>query len=255
MRNTTIDFFARAFAIAILLATAVSSAAQAMTVEPVIVDLKPNGDKMSATISVQNTATTPLPVELTAQKLKFTEDGAAPDGPDPGDLVIFPPQALIQPGQTQAFRIQWVGDPELKESKSYYVTVAQLPVKLPKGQSAIQILYNFQVLVNVASSAGTPALGIAKTAITQDKKKGPIPIIWVQNTGPSYGYLSRGTLRISQTDASGKSIFDKQLSPQEIQQTIGFGVIGPNTTRKITLPLTLPSAQGAVKVQFDAGNP
>ena len=128
-------------------------------------------------------------------------------------------------------------------------------MKLPKGQSSIQILYNFQVLVNVASSTGSPALSIAKTAITQDKKKGSIPIIWVQNTGPSYGYLSRGTLRISQTDASGKSVFDKQLSPQEIQQTIGFGVIGPNTTRKISLPLTLPSAQGVVKVQFDAGNP
>jgi len=254
MHNST-TILARAFAAVLLLAAALCTTADAMTVEPVIVDLKPNGDKMSATISVQNTATAPLPVELTAQSLKFTEDGAAPDGPDPGDLVIFPPQALIQPGQTQAFRIQWVGDPELKQSKSYYVTVAQLPVKLPKGQSAIQILYNFQVLVNVASSAGGPALSIAKATIAQDKKKGATPVIWVQNTGPSYGYLSRGTLRISQTGADGKSLFDKQLSPQEIQQTIGFGVIGPNTTRKITLPLALPSAQGAVKVQFDAGNP
>jgi len=245
----------RAAAAALLFASAACDIANAMTVEPVIVDLKPNGDKMSATVSVQNTATTPLPVELTAQVLKFTEDGAAPAGPDPGDLVIFPPQALIQPGQTQAFRIQWAGDPELKQSKSYYVTVAQLPVKLPKGQSAIQILYNFQVLVNVASSEGGPALSIAKTGIGQGKKKEPVPVLWVQNTGPSYGYLSRGNLHISESDASGKSLFDKQLSPQDIQQTIGFGVIGPNTTRKITLPLALPSATGVVKVQFDAGNP
>jgi P pilus assembly chaperone PapD len=194
-------------------------------------------------------------VELTAEVLKFTEDGAAPFGPDPGDLVIFPPQALIQPGQAQAFRIQWVGDPDLKQSKSYFITVAQLPVKLAKGQSAIQVLYNFKVLVNVSSSVGGPMLRIARTAIAQDKTNGSIPVIWVQNTGPSYGYLSRGTLRISQTDATGKSLFKKELSPQDIQQTIGFGVIGPNATRKLQLPLTLPSATGTVKAQFDAGSP
>jgi P pilus assembly chaperone PapD len=253
--HKSMNVSARVLAAAFLFVVTIGTSASAMTVQPVVVDLRPNGDKMSATISVQNTATEALPVELTAQVLKFTEDGAAPAGPDPGDLVIFPPQALIGPGQTQAFRIQWVGDPELKQSKSYYVTVAQLPVKLPKGQSAIQILYNFQVLVNVAASEGGPVLSVAKSEIGQGKKKEPVPTIWVQNTGSSYGYLSHGALHISQTDASGKTLFDKKLSSQDIQQTIGFGVIGPNTTRKILLPLELPSGQGAVKVQFDAGNP
>ncbi|HEY1836177.1 MAG: fimbria/pilus periplasmic chaperone [Rhizomicrobium sp.] len=232
------------------------NAASAMTVQPVVVDLKPNGGKMSATISVQNTATTPLPVELTAKVLEFTEDGAKPTVPDPGDLLIFPPQALIPPGQTQTFRIQWVGDPELKQSKSYYVTVAQLPVKLPAGQSAIQILYNFQVLVSVAATTGGPVLSIAKTGIEPDPKtKKPEAVIWVQNTGPSYGYLSHGKLDLSEIDAGGKSVFDKSLSPQDIQQTIGFGVIGPDTTRKILVPIPLPSGQGQIKATFDAGNP
>ncbi len=90
---------------------------QAMTVQPVVVDLKPGGRTMSATVSVQNTFTTPLPVELTATTLKFDEAGAHVDGPDKGDLLIFPPQALIPPGQTQSFRIQWVGDPELAQSR------------------------------------------------------------------------------------------------------------------------------------------
>ena len=61
-------------------------------------------------------------------------------------------QAMIQPGQTQTFRVQYVGDPDLARSKHYYVTVAQLPVQMPQGQSAIQILYNFQVLVSVSPS-------------------------------------------------------------------------------------------------------
>ena len=65
------------------------------------------------------------------------------------DLAVFPAQAVIEPGRTQTFRVQWAGGP-IDRGKSYYVTVAQAPVTLPAGQSAIQVLYNFQVLVSVA---------------------------------------------------------------------------------------------------------
>src|SRR3546814_13905099 len=53
---------------------------------------------------------------------------------DPGDLVVFPAQAVIQHGQSQVFRVQYVGDAELDKSRHYYVTVAQLPVQLPQGE-------------------------------------------------------------------------------------------------------------------------
>lgn len=112
----------------------------AMTVQPVILNLTLSGSGMAQLITVENTFATPLPVELRVQSLDFDQNGIKETGKDPGDLLIFPPQALIQPGQTQSFRVQYVGDPDLKTSKHYYVTVAQLPVKLPAGQSAIQIL-------------------------------------------------------------------------------------------------------------------
>jgi fimbrial chaperone protein len=250
---------------ALCMALGTANTAHAMTVQPVVVDLKPGGRTMSATVSVQNTFTAPLPVELTAATLKFDEAGAHIDGPDKGDLLIFPPQALIPPGQTQSFRIQWVGDPELAQSRHYYVTVAQLPVKLPDGQSAIQILYNFQVLVNVSSTNGKALLTIAKTDIVvadlkpSDPKapaqKTPQAVVWVQNAGPNYGYLSHATLSITESDTSGKEIFSKKLLPQEIQQTVGFGVIGPNTTRRVVLPIALPSPTGTVKVELtDVGD-
>ena len=253
--------------IASLVLALVGGVASAMTVQPVVVDLKPVGHDMSATVSVQNSGAQAMPVELTAQSLEFTEDGAKATGKDSGELLMFPPQALIPAGQTQVFRIQWVGDPELAASKHYYVTVAQLPVKLPEGTSAIQILYDFRVLVNVAASHGKAILSIDKADMASVAPPKPVPgqsaaagttkyepEIWVKNAGPNYGYLSHATLRISENDTSGKEIFNKKLDPQDIQQTVGFGVIGPNTIRKVVLPVELPSAQGSVKVEMvDAG--
>ncbi len=228
--------------------------AQAMTVQPVVIDMQTSGRQMSSVITVENTFATPLPVELSIQELELTPDGVKQTGTDPGDLMIFPPQAIIEPGQTQTFRLQYVGDPALAKSKHYYITVAQLPVKLPEGQSAIQILYNFQVLVSVAPSGVKPQISIQGAEIGKNADGKPVPVITVANDAVAHGYLANGRLRIVQKDAAGKQVFTKSLSGAEIQQSMGFGLIGSGQVRKVTVPVELPSAQGSVEASFSLDN-
>ncbi|WP_343071048.1 fimbria/pilus periplasmic chaperone [Novosphingobium jiangmenense] len=220
---------------------------RAMTVQPVVIDLKTSGREMSQVVTVENTFANPLPVELTVQELRLTETGVAPTGQDPGDLLVFPPQALIEPGQTQSFRVQYVGDPALAGSKHYYITVAQLPVKLPEGQSAIQILYNFQVLASVAPAGAKPKLEIQGAEIGKDAAGKPVAVLTVGNAAAVHGYLSASKLRLVEKDRSGKEQFRRTLSGPEIQQTIGFGLVGGNQTRKVTVPVELPLADGMIE--------
>lgn len=227
--------------------------ASAMTVQPVVVDLQNAGRNMSQVITVENTFATPLPVELTVQALELVEDGVKQTRVDPGDLLVFPPQALIEPGQTQTFRVQYVGDPELARSKHYYVTVAQLPVKLPEGQSGIQILYNFQVLVSVAPGGAKPALTVQSAAVGRNAEGKPVPVLTVENASTAHGYLSNGQLRIVAKRPSGETVFSRNLSGAEIQQTIGFGLIGGNQTRKITVPIELPADDVSVEANYTSG--
>jgi fimbrial chaperone protein len=230
-----------------------AAAAIAMTVQPVIIDLQSSGRQMSQVVTVQNTFQTPLPVELRAQEADFDRDGLKTTGKDTDDLLIFPPQALIQPGRTQSFRVQYVGDPELAKSKHYYVTVAQLPVKLPEGQSAVQILYNFQVIVSVGIPGAKSAVKVARAEISTEGDGKPRAVLLLENNSNNYGYLSRGSLRITQKDAGGKEIFRKSLSSAEIQQQIGFGLVGAGQQRRILTPLILPQAGGTVEAQFTPG--
>ncbi len=227
-------------------------AALAMTVQPVVIELATSGRSMSQVVLVENTFATVLPVELTVQELQMTENGVVQTGVDPGDLLIFPPQALIEPGQTQTFRVQYVGDPDLARSKHYYITVAQLPVELPEGQSAIQILYNFQVLVSVSPSGAKPDISVQSASIATAPDGKTVPEITVNNASNAHGYLSSGSLRVVEKDASGKEVFRKTLSGAEIQQTIGFGLIGGGQTRKLMLPVELPQSNGSVEVSFTA---
>lgn len=221
-----------------------------MTVQPVVIDLSAFGSGMSRVVTVENTFATKLPVELRVEELKFENGQLVNTQTDPGDLLVFPPQALIEPGQTQSFRIQYVGDPELAQSKHYYVTVAQLPVKLADGQSAIQILYNFQVLVSVAPAEAKPALDVVSAAVETNREGKPVPAVTVSNTANSHGYLSKGRLRITQRDDSGKEIFSRSISGPEMLQIVGFGLVGANTTRTIQIPIELPSAGGSVDARF-----
>ena len=168
--------------------------------------------------------------------------------------MIFPPQTIIEPGQTQTFRVQYVGDPELAKSKHYYVTVAQLPVKLPEGQSAIQILYNFQVLVSVTPSGLKPQITVQGAEIGKNAAGKPVPVLTVGNTSNAHGYLANGRLRVVQKDATGKQTFSKSMSGSEIQQSMGFGLIGGGQVRKVTVPIELPSAEGSVEASFSLDN-
>lgn len=229
-------------------------AALAMTVQPVVIDLQTSGRQMSTVVTVENTFATPLPVELSVQELELTPEGVKQTGKDPGDLLVFPPQAIIEPGQTQTFRIQYVGDPALAKSKHYYITVAQLPVKLPEGQSAIQILYNFQVLVSVAPSGIKPQMSVQSAEIGRNSAGKPVPVLTVANDSTAHGYLANGRLRIVQKDASGKQVFSKTMSGGEIQQTMGFGLIGGGQVRRVTVPVELPSSEGNVEASFSLEN-
>ena len=222
----------------------------AMTVQPVVVNLTTSGRGMSQVVTVENTFANPLPVEMRIQELSLGDSGVTGTGNDPGDILVFPQQALIQPGQTQTFRVQWVGDPSLARSKHYYVTVAQLPVQMPQGQSAIQILYNFQVLVSVAPQGARPALAVQRAEVAHDSNGRPVPAVVVTNASNAHGFLSNGRLRIVQRDASGRQVFSRTLPGPEIQQTIGFGLIGAGQTRRVLIPLELPTEGGTVEAQF-----
>jgi P pilus assembly chaperone PapD len=243
----TIRAYFTSFGAALLLGMGLAWPARATTVTPVVVDLQTNGRGVVSNVSVNNTGASDLPMEVTVQPLEAQESGLVPKGPDTGDLLVVPPSAIIPAGQTQTFRVQWVGDPDLAASKHFFVSVAQLPVKLPEGQSAVQIVYNFQVLVNVSPPGQKADLAIRSVAIGDHQGK-PAPVITVSNSGRAHGYLSQHRLRIVEKDAGGAEIFSKTLGGGEFQQVVGYGLIASGQTRKLTLPIDLPSGTGQLTV-------
>jgi fimbrial chaperone protein len=222
--------------------------ALATTVQPIVFDLNSVGNGTSHTITVENTNSDRLPIEIRVNSLAFNDEGVRVEGPSK-DLAVFPAQAVIEAGRTQTFRVQWAGGP-IDRSKSYYVTVVQAPVTLPQNESAIQVLYNFQVLVSVMPPRAKANLTIESASIGRDADGNPAPVVVIHNDSAAHAYLSRGTINLVERDAQGKSIFERTLGPSDIQQTIGYGLVGPGQRRSLVLPISLPSGSGSLEARF-----
>lgn len=227
-------------------ALALPAAALATTVSPVVLDLQTTGRGVVANVSVTNNGAGPLTMEIATIPLKPTATGfqPVPGANADDDLLVTPPSSLIPAGKTQTFRVQWVGDPEIAQSKHYYVAVNQLPVKLQEGQSAVQVVYNFQVLVSVSSTNQKPQLSITNASLnTLDGK--PVAAITVQNSGGAHGYISQHALKITETSAAGAPLLTKTISGSEFQGLVGYGLVASGQTRTVNVPLDKAPPPGA----------
>lgn len=236
---------------AVLMAPATAAA---VSVQPLVIDLQTRGRGTSEIIRVENSNTTPLPLEIRVFEADYTNAGVEATTRPSNDLLVFPPQALVAPGRTQAFRVQYVGDATAVRSQHLVVTVAQLPVELPKGESRVQILYNFNVIVGVAAPGAAAGLRIVRADPKTGADGKTRPMLLIENVAATYGYLANGSLRIVQHDSGGREVFRREFTAQQVNQEIGLGLVGPGQTRPLLTPIVLPQAGGTVDARFTASS-
>lgn len=222
-----------------------ASAAMAMTVTPMQVEMTSTGSRSNAQVTVVNNSDRPLPVEAVIQRATLDESGIPKGIPAGEEFLIMPPQALIAPGATQKFRVQWLGDPMIARSESYLLFMNQIPVKLPKGSSGVQLVMSMGVMINVAPAQGAPALQVIGTGITTDKSGKRRPTITVQNPSNVHALLPRSTIQLSSGDWSST------LTPRQLSERVGIGLVQPGKRRRFILPVDLPPGVNSVQASLE----
>ncbi len=230
---------------AALCVSAPISPARAFGVSPTHIEMTTIGRSGRGQIQVMNELASPLPVEAIMKRFELNEDGKGrTTRGDVDDILVFPPQAFIPPNSTQVFRLQWVGEPMLAKSRSYLLSVSQIPVKMPKGRSGVQIALSLGVVINVAPPRGTPQLKIVNAAVARDQSGSRVPVITVFNPSNVHALLPESTIRL----ASGK--WGINLSPRELSHRIGIGLVQPGQKRRFLLPVKLPPSVNSYRADL-----
>ena len=220
------------------------SPALALHVEPLVLDMVSVGTHARDVIQIINDSAKPLPVEVVVKKLDIDANGKTVQTPTDNDFLVFPPQATVPPGKTQSFRVQWVGEPNLKKSQSYIIYVNQLPVKLKGDDNGVQMVFNLGVITNVAPAGARSALKIVSAeAATEGGKHGAA--VTVENSSAMYSYLSDGKLTLE----SGN--WRKVISGLELKDLVGYGLVLPGKTRRFFVAADLPAGASGVSANLD----
>ena len=227
--------------------------AAALQVSPLVIDMSTVGSDSRKVITVVNSSDHEIPMELKVNQLDLGLNGElirTEGGED--DFLIFPPQTIIPGGATQLFRIQWIGDPDISTSRSYNISVNQIPVErdaTPKGDTSIQlqIVYSFLSTVTVRPLEGTSSFQIRSVERADTAQGKPALVLTIENTGNLHNYLANARLILSGADG-----WETEISPAEIANTVGSGLVPPGNMRRFLVPVAnLPAETSPIDASVD----
>ena len=218
-----------------------AAAADAYRVTPLLIELTDSGRERSGQLRVENTTDRPLTFEAYALTWSISETGERTMTPSDAPLLVFPPQAIVSPGETQVVRVEWVGGP-VESSEDFIVMVEQLPVDFTPDQtdgSGVQFLFNFGAAVHVAPVGATSRLQIASAS-----HDGGAAVVRVSNEGNRHAYLGDRGLTVSAGDVT------HEYTGDELAEAMGNTLIAAGAVREVRIALPEDFPAGPLVAAF-----
>ena len=118
----------RCFVVAVLVAAAVGAdRASATSVSPIQLEMTSAGSASRAQVKVTSSSQTPLALEASMKRMELDEYGRQSLSEAGAEFLIFPPQAMVPPGVTQVFRVEWVGAPDWQKARAFCCRCRRFP--------------------------------------------------------------------------------------------------------------------------------
>lgn len=204
-----------------LIALMFSASVFAFQLTPTVSVIDLPKDASGVTINLQNPRNVALPVEFEIVERFVNEDGSEEHVSADDQFLIFPPQALVNPGESQSVRVQWVDQaPEM--SRSFTLFAKEIEVDLAEKEGPIlQTLFRMGASIHVAPSPSKPDVSITDFSESSDGAR-----LTLENSGNRFIYLNDVELR-----------FDgKTYTGNELANIAGRTLLTPSGKRTIVIP-------------------
>ncbi|MBR9825267.1 MAG: molecular chaperone [Alphaproteobacteria bacterium] len=213
-------------ATALIMALVTALPAMAYEVEPMRMVLDIGAGRTTAVINVRNTRDQALPIEVVFKRRIVNPDGSQEFLPAEEDFSVFPPLALIQPGQSQAVRVTYIGDPSVENSQAYIAEVQEVPVT-QEDFTGVVFAYNFGVAVYLRADQAQ-----ANVQVTGASRTEYGVAFSVANSGTDFAMLGELDLRLQ---AGSDTV---RLSPAQVSEAVENPIIPPGASREFHLAIS-----------------
>lgn len=215
-------------ALLILIFCLFSFSANAFQVRPMVADLSSQGSQSQQTLRIINPSDKPLTIDVSAYNMSISDTGVESLEENEDDFLIIPMTTIIPPGNSQSIIVRYIGEPIIKHSKSYRITVEQVSVDLnDNAQSGVGMSLSFRTLFNVVPEN-------AKANLIVKEKKQLAENKWsvsLENRGNKYLRLSKGQWNIK---SKGKVL---TLEGMELSKALSGKILLPNSKSNIAISI------------------
>ncbi|MBC8123564.1 MAG: molecular chaperone [Gemmatimonadaceae bacterium] len=224
---------------------------------------EPAGNRSTQTFEVESMGDQPVAVQLHLVSRQVALDGTEtnPDAED--DFLIYPPQILLRPGQSQTVRVSWVGDANPKQELAYRLITEQVPIDLEQqtvqtnGISVkINTVFRYVGSLFITPRGAAPQLSIGAATHHQSKERTDQLAVTVENRGTAHQLLKALKLTVTAIDQSGRRLPNAtvQLSEEQLQAIRGENLLAGHS-RLFFIPWPEQLPVGPVEVVIEPAAP
>ncbi len=229
--------------------TASVIADQGYYLSPSSLSLIHDGSPVSGSFEVVSTGNEPVALEISILERRMDIHGFEDRPSAENDFLVYPPQILLQPGDTQAIRLTWLGTADVDFERAYRLIADQLPIKFGNQKNDnrdmvvnINSLFRYVATVYVTPDSAHPEIQLKAShrAVEESDKL----VLSFENSGTAHQLLR--DLRVT-LEAGGKRV---SLGPSDMPNVTGQNVLARHK-REFLLPWPSQLPVSELEVSFD----
>lgn len=186
--------------------TALSFAAQAISFTPIEAEFTPSGRGSTQIFRLENTTAEPAAVEISMFTRAMAKDGEDILKEADDQFNVFPTQMVLQPGQVQTIRVQYVGPAGFESERAFRLVAEQLPIDVGQAPATnggrMRLLVKYIASVYVRPPNLKAALVVKKVNVIDGKWLA----ITVENEGKTRKIMKDLTVTIGSVELTGVAL-------------------------------------------------
>ena len=225
---------------------------EALSLEPLSHTFSTSVAGRVRTFQVTNTQEQRISVRIRMTTRDQTVDGTEDRRPADDQWLIFPRQITLEPGASQAVRVQYTGSADVDVERAYRIIAEQLPIDFSEGQarSGINVLFRYEGSVYVRPEGAEPDVVLAEASrrfIDGDFRG---ILLRFENRGRSHAILNDLTITLQLLNADGEVLDAVVLEEDQLSVVGGTNLLAGRALEQL---ISLPQRwqRGAFDVSYD----
>jgi fimbrial chaperone protein len=230
-----LDIFRKAGAAVLLVMMAMTAnPSSAYEVNPMVMELRPSGQGSSTSGVITNSHDVPIAIEIQVFARTQKPDGSDSLVLDTENVIVTPPQTVIQPGESQTFRVSWVGDQAPDRDVAYRLVTNQLPIRFKQEKrenfvAEVMMRYRYEIALYIQPQGTMPKAQLKSARVFEDGTNGRMLELAISSDGTRRAILEKPELQL----ASGGSSFT--VTTEQLAPLVGLNIL-PGSTRVVRMP-------------------